>query len=269
VPAERPTKPNRVLINCAGSLGGLVLGLLIALGREFFGMSIVGAIVLLRGRFRAERTERTTIRADLAEGLRFVWQDRLLRVLAAMTGAYNFATNATLAVFVLYAIGPTSAMGLSEQAYGLLLATIAAGSVIGSFTTELVTRRLGRVRALALAVPGGALLVGIPAVTSNPYVVGAGFFLGGVANIVWNVIVVSLRQQLAGDRLIGRVNSAYRLVAWGMMPLGAAAGGILAQFVGLRAVFVVMAVIMLVMTVGMRTVAAYLPAAEQRTTGRT
>lgn len=229
----------------------------------------LGALLLLRGSFRAERTNRATLRADLAEGLRFVWKDRLLRVLAAMTGAYNFATNATLAVLVLYATGPTSAMGLSQQAYGLLLATIAAGSVIGSFITEPVTRRLGRVRSLALAVPGGALLVGIPAVTTNPYVVGAGFFLGGVANIVWNVIVVSLRQQLAGDRLIGRVNSAYRLVAWGMMPLGAAAGGVLAQVVGLRAVFVVMAVIMLVMTVGMRTVAAYLPAADQRTTGRT
>jgi succinoglycan biosynthesis transport protein ExoP len=42
VPAERPSKPNRMLINFAGSLGGLVLGLLLALGREFFGMSIVG-----------------------------------------------------------------------------------------------------------------------------------------------------------------------------------------------------------------------------------
>jgi polysaccharide chain length determinant protein (PEP-CTERM system associated) len=42
VPAERPSKPNRALINLAGSLGGLVLGLLLALGREFFGMSIVG-----------------------------------------------------------------------------------------------------------------------------------------------------------------------------------------------------------------------------------
>jgi len=38
--AERPSRPNRVLINAAGSLGGLVLGILLAIGTEFMGMSI-------------------------------------------------------------------------------------------------------------------------------------------------------------------------------------------------------------------------------------
>jgi len=39
-PAERPSKPNRILINAGGSLGGLALGLLLALATEFLGMSI-------------------------------------------------------------------------------------------------------------------------------------------------------------------------------------------------------------------------------------
>src|SRR5205814_6046862 len=41
LPAERPTQPNRPLINAAGSIGGLVLGLLLGIGKDFFGMSIV------------------------------------------------------------------------------------------------------------------------------------------------------------------------------------------------------------------------------------
>lgn len=41
LPAERPTQPNRPLINTAGSIGGLVLGLLLAIGKDFFGMSII------------------------------------------------------------------------------------------------------------------------------------------------------------------------------------------------------------------------------------
>ncbi len=56
---------------------------------------------------------------------------------------------------------------------------------------------------------------------------------------VWNVITVSLRQRLTPDRLLGRLNSAYRLLAWGTMPIGAALGGALGQAFGLRAVFVV------------------------------
>jgi len=40
-PAERPARPNRVLINIAGSFGGLILGLLLAVGKEFVGVSII------------------------------------------------------------------------------------------------------------------------------------------------------------------------------------------------------------------------------------
>ncbi len=50
----------------------------------------------------------------------------------------------------------------------------------------------------------------------------------------WNVVTVSLRQRIVPDRLLGRLNASYRLVAWGTMPLGAAAGGVLAELFGLR-----------------------------------
>ncbi|HEY3872608.1 MAG TPA: MFS transporter [Actinocrinis sp.] len=49
----------------------------------------LAAMLLLRGNFQAQRTERTTLRADIAEGLRFVWHNRLLRTLSAMTGAHK------------------------------------------------------------------------------------------------------------------------------------------------------------------------------------
>ena len=77
-------------------------------------------------------------------------------------------------------------------------------------------------------------------------------FVGGVTIVVWNVITVSLRQRITPDRLLGRVNSGYRLVAWGTMPLGAAVGGVLAQFIGLRAVFAIMAALTLTMLLVMR-----------------
>jgi MFS family permease len=56
---------------------------------------------------------------------------------------------------------------------------------------------------------------------------------------MWNVITVSLRQRIIPDELLGRVNSGYRLLGWGSMPIGAALGGTLAELFGLRAVFVI------------------------------
>ena len=44
--------------------------------------------------------------------------------------------------------------------------------------------------------------------------------------ILWNVITVSLRQAIIPSHLLGRVNSVYRFFAWGMMPIGAAIGGL-------------------------------------------
>jgi MFS family permease len=214
----------------------------------------VAVLLLVPGPFRIQRDRRTTMRADVAEGLRFLWRHRLLRTLAVMVGVSNFATNATWAILVLYAVGPTSALGLSEPAYGLLLTAAAAGSLLGSLVAERVERRLGRARSLLLTVLGCSLMVGAPAVAANPVLIGAAFFVGGTTIAVWNVITVSLRQRVTPDRLLGRVNSGYRLVAWGTMPLGAAAGGLLAQLLGLRAVFVIMALLALALVAAMTRV---------------
>jgi len=190
----------------------------------------VGTLLLLRGSFAVPRTEeRTTVRADVVEGLRYLWRHRLLRTLAAMTGLFNFATNATFAVFVLYAVGPHSTMGLTEVTFGLLFATIAAGNLIGALLADPIIRRLGRSRSLFLGILGGVGTVGIAAVTTIPLVIATAFLIGGFTNALWNVVAVSLRQRITPDRILGRINSSYRLVAWGTRPLGAAAGGLLAS----------------------------------------
>ena len=188
---------------------------------------------------------KTTLRFDIGEGLRFLWNQKILRTLAVMTGVFNFASNAAFAVLVLFAVGPASEMGLSEVGFGLLLTTSALGALVGSFIAERVEAKLGRSKSLALTIFGGALFVGAPAVTDNPYILGPLLFVGGVLIVLWNVITVSLRQRIAPNRLLGRVNSAYRLLAWGTMPLGAAAGGLLAQWLGLQVMFGIMGVLTL------------------------
>jgi predicted MFS family arabinose efflux permease len=213
----------------------------------------VGVLLLLRGSFAVPRKESSTLRAEVAEGLRYLWRQRLLRTLAAMTGLFNFATNATFAVFVLYAVGPSSAMGLTGATFGLLFATLAAGNLIGALLAEPIIRRLGRSRSLFLGILGGVGTVGISALTTRP-----GdrrrFLIGGLTNALWNVVAVSLRQRITPDRILGRINSSYRLVAWGTRPLGAAAGGLLGELLGLRAVFATAAALILATLLGMTRV---------------
>ncbi|BCW68412.1 MFS transporter [Arthrobacter sp. NicSoilB4] len=229
-------------------LGGLLVALGVVAGfaaPAALWLAAVGALFLVPGTFRTEREVKTTLRFDIGEGLRFLWNQKILRTLAVMTGVFNFASNAAFAVFVLFAVGPASEMKLSEVGFGLLLTTSALGAFIGSFLAERVEARLGRSKSLALTICGGALFVGAPALTNNPYVLGPLFFVGGLLIVLWNVITVSLRQRIAPNRLLGRVNSAYRLLAWGTMPLGAAAGGLLAQWLGLQVMFGIMGLLTL------------------------
>lgn len=214
-------------------------------------VAAIGMLLLIRGRYGTDHPHTTTIRADIAEGLRFLGRNTLLRTLAVMVGGFNFASSAVFTVLVLYAVGPASAMKLTDPGYGLLLTASALGSVAGTFLAEPAERLLGRSRALSLTIVGSLLTVTTPAFTTNPYIIGAGFFVGGITVSIWNVVTVSLRQRVTPQRLLGRLNSAYRLLAWGTMPLGAAAAGIIAQLFGIPAVFLTMGVVVLSLMIGM------------------
>ncbi|WP_347404692.1 MFS transporter [Solwaraspora sp. WMMD1047] len=230
----------------------VTLGAAVALaGPAGLWLIAVAALLLVPGRYQVDRETASTLRADIAEGLRFLLRHRLLRTLAAMVGASNFLSNAMFAVLVLYAVGPESAMGLTAPGYGALLTTVAAGIVLGSLVAARIERRLGRARALGASVVAFAAVAGSPAVTSNAYILGVVFFVGGILLAAWNVITVSLRQRITPDRLLGRVNSGYRLLAWGSMPLGALTGGLLAEAFGLRTVFAVTGLLSLTLLLGM------------------
>jgi MFS family permease len=229
-------------------LGGLLVALGVIAGFAVpaaLWLVAAGGLLLIRGSFRTEREHKTTLRFDIGEGLRFLRNHSILRTLAVMTGVFNFASSAAFAVLVLFAVGPASPMGLSATGFGLLLTTSALGAFAGSFIAERVEARFGRSASLTLTIVGGALFVGAPAITDNPFVLGPVFFVGGMLIVLWNVITVSLRQRITPNRLLGRVNSAYRPLAWGTMPLGAAAGGLLAQWLGLQVMFAIMGMVTL------------------------
>ncbi|HMG43625.1 MAG TPA: MFS transporter, partial [Acidimicrobiales bacterium] len=223
-------------------LGGIVVGLTATgalTGSAAAYLCAAAALALIAGSFRPERTgPPTRIRHDVIEGARYLFSHRLLRTMALLTGISNLTSTAMLTVLPLYAVEP-GPMGLSEADYGILLTAAAAGAFAGSFVAPVVERAIGRARAMLIAYVLFCVAAAAPGLSASVALVGAASALGGSGAIVWNVITVSLRQRIAPDHLLGRVNAGYRLLAWGSMPLGALLAGILGDVFGVRAVFLI------------------------------
>jgi MFS family permease len=157
-------------------------------------------------------------------------------VVAVLLGIYNFANQMGQAILVLLA---TQTLHVSTRGYGLLLAASAVGSVIGGLVNPVLTRKLGLLPPLVLpAVAAAAAFVGI-GLAPDAVVVAAMLAVQGFSAAMWNVVTVSLRQRIIPGHLLGRVNSVYRMLGWGLMPLGALAGGFVAHAAGLRAPYIV------------------------------
>jgi MFS family permease len=200
-------------------------------------------ICTLAGRFRPAARPAgltATIRADIREGMSWLWHDELIRALAVMVCFLAFVAQAILAVLVLFAL---HVLHLSTGGYGLLLAAGGVGSIAGNLAAPTISSRAGAGRCLiaSVFVTGASYLVMFLA--TGPVLVAMMLAVNGCSIAVWDVITVSLRQAMVPLRLSGRVNSVYRLLAWGGMSLGALAGGIVAHALGLRAPFLLGAIV--------------------------
>ena len=185
----------------------------------------------------ADAAVRTTVRADIAVGLRYLLGHRTLRALAVLAGVSSLAGGAYFAVFVLWVVGPTSAVGLTSAGYGLLAALLAAGAVLGSVLAQPLSRRLGAQRAMLAGFAVELVVQVVPVLLPTVAALAPAVFVLGVGNAVGTIGVITMRQRLVPDALLGRVNATYRLVGSGATPLGALAGGLLGQAAGLPAVF--------------------------------
>ncbi|MEO3750308.1 MFS transporter [Streptomyces sp. B6B3] len=243
-------------------LGGLLLGVALAVPFAFdAGMALVAALALftLRGAFRAsgasadgdpaDKPPRRSMRAEIAEGVRWLWGHSLLRPMAIALAVTNAAGQGALAIYVLYA---QEILHLGPGGFAVLISVGGVGGLLGGLLAGRASRRLGPGRSLVVTLLLELAAFATAAFTSNAYLVGAVMGTLGFGVVLWNVVTVSLRQTIIPDRLLGRVNSVYRLLGWGCMPLGMALGGGLVALVeelagreaGLRAPFLAVVLVL-------------------------
>lgn len=218
-------------------VGPPLAGVLIAVGfaLPFFvdagTFAVAAALVfLIAGSFkpqgRPEDTQgsRPSFWIELKEGVSWLWHHPLFKPMAIALGVLNATFMMTFSTFVLFG---QEVLELDATRFGLLSTGFAVGGVIGSVTASKVTEKLGQGGSLFASILIMAVSSLVSGLTSSFWVFWIMGLLGAGMGTVWNVITVSLRQALIPDRILGRVNSVYRFIGWGMMPVGSLVGGIL------------------------------------------
>ncbi|AEH09315.1 major facilitator superfamily MFS_1 [Candidatus Protofrankia datiscae] len=177
-------------------------------------------------------------RRDIAEGLRYIWDHRVIRTLTLLGTGASVSGGAVSGLLVVVAV---EQFGLADDdvRIGLLYAATAAGTLITSTFLSRIHRRVP-IGMITLCALGGSWLALLCWSRNTMWLLGLGILvLWQAANslVILNGIVV--RQAVTPDRLQSRVNTTARMIAWGGTPLGAMLAGALADVWGTRGALLV------------------------------
>lgn len=177
------------------------------------------------------------LRHRIKDGIVYIARHPVLRVTLGCAATINFFTFvAGTGLIVLFA---TRVLGLSAGGIGLALAIGATGAVLGAVIAPSLSRWWG----IGPSIAVGAFLfptpIAIAAVASGPLWVRGGAlalaeFLAGIGVMLFDINLNSLQTAVIHDGIRSRVSGAYSTMNYGIRPVGALAGGLLATAIGLR-----------------------------------
>ncbi|MFE1404713.1 MFS transporter [Streptomyces sp. NPDC058770] len=180
--------------------------------------------------------------SDFKAGLRFVRETSFLRWNAVIGATWNLLYQALLAVFFVYL---ARELRLSATNIAIVVLAGSVGAVLGVLVMGTVNRWCGLGRGIVLSMcsagAGGILLVAADGSSLLAIVVVAsGFMLINASQPLFNVNVISIRQMITPDHLMGRTTAAIRFLVWGTLPVGALVGGFLGEAFGTRSTIAVL-----------------------------
>ena len=179
------------------------------------------------------------LKGDIKFALNYLFQDKQIFsivVITTLLGFFYSLSNAIAPLFIL------KELKVSPALFGVFFAIQGVGALAGSIAAPMVSKYLGRGKALAINVFFASLLVIFIGLSPNAYFFVAVSVLIGFTISVWNILLMSLYQSLIPPELYGRIHGARRTIVWGLMPIGAIIGGVIARG-GLRLPFLIGGVI--------------------------
>ena len=173
-----------------------------------------------------EPAEKKSFLGDIKFGLKYLWNDPDLRGLVTITTSLGFFYSLSMSTMILFI---TEVLGLQAKFFGVLMAGAGSGAIIGALLAPRISKKFGRGKVLALAIFMSSVTVLFQALSPNYWVFGVVGFVSSFFITNWNILLMSCYQVLIPKELYGRIHGARRTFVWGMMPLGAFLGGVIAQ----------------------------------------
>ncbi len=195
-----------------------------------------GAVLVARiGSSQPTRTEvPVSVRADITEGLRWVWHHAAIRTLVLTVVCFNITFGATWGIMVLYA---TERLGMGEIGFGVITTVGALGGALGAAIYGAVERRIGMVWIMRFGLMIETLTHLSLALTSSAFVALPVYFVFGIHEAAWGTTASTIRQRVVPEHLQGRVSSVESVGVFGSLVFGAAIGGVIADVWGITGPF--------------------------------
>ena len=230
-------------------LGGVLFGLGRAVPFLFDMASYVWSLttlLLIRTPFQApRRAERRRLRAEIGEGIGWLWRQPFLRTTTLLIAGSNLLFQALfLTVIVIARKGHGS-----SAAIGVMFGVAAVGGVIGSLLAPGLERRVPMSAIVVGTNWAWAVLVPVLLFLHDPYAIGAVYALMCFVGPVWNVVISAYQLAVTPDHLRGRVLGAAGLIAFGAVPTGSLVGGLLLSRFGAHTTVLVLACWMVLLAV--------------------
>ena len=203
------------------------LGFLIA---AFFVFMIPAHLISQGSSAETPVTEKKSFISEIKFGLNYLWNDRPLRRLVATTTSLGFFYSLSTSTLILFI---TEILEVQAKYFGVLMAGAGSGGVLGGILTPILSKKFGRGAVLAVAIFISSITVVFQGISPNVWVFGVIGFISAFAITNWNILLMSCYQVLIPADLYGRIHGARRTFVWGVMPIGALLGGVIAQS-GLR-----------------------------------
>ncbi|MEP6680167.1 MAG: MFS transporter [Chloroflexota bacterium] len=194
---------------------------------------LIGLMVVRRQEETLTPFSLRAIWSEMAEGWNFLHRQAELFANTVITTVAQIAFGAEIVLAILYAEKVLDTSRISyPQNYGLLLAAVGLGSVVGGVALGWIGDRLPKGPLTIAGLVGmGLCLVGVGFVT-NPYAAIGLFFLTGATNMLFLIPTITLFQQRTPQRLMGRVVSSRQALVFGVMAASMAISGWLAGIIG-------------------------------------
>lgn len=222
------------------SLGGFLLAflrapLLIFFDAISYAFSALSLSLIRDTELKAPREDRRPLRQEIAEGLRFIGRQKIIRTIALTTGVGNFFGNIAFAIVPLYIL---KILSFTPAQFGLMMSAAAVGALVGAASAGKVMQWIGEGRLVVwAAITYGFTSLAVPATSLLPHDAQLPFllateFLNSAMVLLYNITQVSARQRICPPELLGRMNASIRFFIWGVMPIGALLSGWISSAIG-------------------------------------